>query len=109
MSNQFIAARDELLDCMDAEIATPQKAKVGGKEVRCIISEMTTDEILIAGGDTEGGGFRLENIPKESLVPAPEKGDEVEAKGKTLDLLTIVERNDATYEIVAGSLVRGEQ
>lgn len=107
--NQFAAARDELLDCMDEEIGEPRTAKVAGKPVRCIISEMTTDEILIAGGDTDAGGFRLEAIPKESLSPEPEKGDEVIARGKTLELLTIIERNDATFEITTGSLLRGEQ
>lgn len=109
MSNRFIAARDELQGVIDEEIGTPQTAKVAGKTVQCIIGEMTTDEILVAGGDTEAGGFRLENIPVESLDPRPEKGDEVIARGVTLELLTIVERNFATLEITAGSLVRGEQ
>lgn len=108
MSNQFIEARDELLAVNDETIGTPQTAKINGKPVRCIIGEMTTDEILVAGGDTEAGGFKLEAIPKESLSPEPEKGDEVIAKGKTLDLLTIVERNNSTYEVTAGSLLRGE-
>lgn len=108
MSNSFRDARDELLDVVDEEMDEPQTAKINGKPVRCIIGEMTTDEILVAGGDTEAGGFRLEAIPKESLVPEPEKGDEVIAKEKTLELLTIVERNNSTYEIAAGSLLRGE-
>lgn len=108
MSNEFIAARDELLAVNDETIGTPQTAKIAGKTVRCIIGEMTTDELIVAGGDTEAGGFRIECIPKESLVPEPEKGDEVIAKGKTLELLSIVERNDSTYEIACGSLLRGE-
>lgn len=108
MSNSFREARDELLAVADEEIDEPQTAKIAGKTVRCIIGEMTTDEIIVAGGDTEAGGFRLEAIPKESLVPEPEKGDEVIAKGKTLELLSIVERNNSTYEVTAGSLLRGE-
>lgn len=108
MSNQFAAARDELQAAIDFEIGAPQTAKVDGKTVPCIICEMTTDEILIAGGDTNSAGFRLENIPIASLVPEPKKGVSVEARGKTLKLLTIIERNAATYEITAGSLVRGE-
>lgn len=102
-------ARDELLDAADEVLGTPQTAKIGGKVVRCIIGEMTTDEILIAGGDSEAGGFRIESIPKEALSPEPEKGDEVIARGKTFELLTIIERNGTTYEVTAGSLLRGEQ
>lgn len=108
MSNQFIAARDELLDVNDETLGSAQTAKVAGKVVRCIIEEITTDEILIAGGEAEGGGFRLSCIPKESLSPKPEKGDSVEARDQDLELLSIVEYNNCSYTITAGSLVRGE-
>lgn len=109
MSNAFNAARNELLDAIDSEIATPQTAKIAGKTVRCIIEEITVDEILIAGGVSESGGFRLSCIPKESLSPKPEKGDSVEARDQDLELLSIVERNDCTYEVTAGALTRGER
>lgn len=108
MSNQFVTARDELLDCNDEILGTPQTAKIAGKVVRCIIEEITSEEILIAGGEAESGGFRLSCIPKESLSPKPEKGDAVEARDQDLELLSIVERNDCTYEILAGALTRGE-
>lgn len=108
MSNQFAAARDELLDTNDETLGSPQTAKIAGKTVRCIIEEMTTDEVAIAGGDTDKGGFRLSSIPKESLSPEPKKGTSVEAKEKRMKLLTIVERNGATWDIEAGSLLRGE-
>lgn len=109
MSNAFSDARDELLDCVDETIGTPQTAKIGGKVVRCIIEEITSEEILIAGGTAESGGFRLSCIPKESLYQVPDKGTAVEARNQDLELLSIIERNDATYEILAGSLTRGEQ
>lgn len=109
MSNSFIAARDELLDCMDEEIGEPQTATVAGKVVRCIIEEITSEEAVISGGLMESGGFRLSCIPKESLSPVPDKGTEIQARDQDLELLSIVERNDSTYEILAGSLTRGEQ
>lgn len=109
MSNQLIAARDELLNAYDEIIGTPQTAKIAGKTVRCIIEEITIEEILIAGGTAESGGFRLSCIPKESLAPKPEKGDSVEVRDQDLELLSIVERNDCTYEVTAGALTRGEQ
>lgn len=107
--NQFAGARDSLLDANDEVCGKPQTARIAGKPVRCIIEEITTDEILIAGGVAESGGFRLSCIPKESLSPKPEKGDSVEARDQDLELLSITERNDCNYEIVAGSLLRGER
>lgn len=80
-----------------------------GKTVRCIIEEITLEEIEISGGLAESGGFRLSCIPKESLIPKPEKGDSVEARDQDLELLSIVEINDATLTILAGSLNRGER
>lgn len=108
MSNQFAAARDELLDVNDETLGSPQTAKVAGKTVRCIIEEITSEEIEISGGVAESGGFRLSCIPKESLVPKPEKGDSVEARDQDLELLSITEYNNSSYTITAGALTRGE-
>lgn len=106
--NQFRAARDQLLDCNDQVIGTPQTAKIGGKVVRCIIEEITSEEIAIGGGLAESGGFRLSCIPKESLPVVPDKGTEIQARDQDLELLSIIEYNDCSYTITAGSLNRGE-
>lgn len=108
MSNQFASARDELLDCNDEVLGAPQTAKIAGRTVRCIIEEITSEEIEISGGVAESGGFRLSCIPKESLPVKPEKGDSVEARDQDLELLSIVEINDCSYTVAAGSLTRGE-
>lgn len=106
--NQFRAARDQLLDCNDQVIGTPQTAKIGGKVVRCIIEEITSEEIAIGGGLAESGGFRLSCIPKESLPVVPDKGTEIQARDQDLELLSIIEYNDCSYTVTAGSLNRGE-
>lgn len=108
MANTFNTHRDALLNMNDATIGSPQTASVDGKTVRCIIEEITNEEIAIGGGLAESGGFRLSCIPKESLSPKPEKGSNVIARGQTLQLLSIVEYNDSNYTILAGSLLRGE-
>lgn len=108
MINEFSAARDELLNAIDETIGTPQIARIGGRVVRCIIEEVTSEEAAISGGLMETGGFRLSCIPKESLPTVPDKGTEIQARNQDLELLSIVERNDSTYEILAGSLTRGE-
>lgn len=107
--NIFRVLRDQLLDVNDATLGAAQTAIVMGKTVRCIIEEITLEEIEISGGLAESGGFRLSCIPKESLIPKPEKGDSVEARDQDLELLSIVEINDATLTILAGSLNRGER
>lgn len=109
MSNQFVTARDELLDANDEILGTAQTAKVGGKVVRCIIEEITSEEALIGGGTMESGGFKLSCIPKDSLSPVPDKGTAIVARDQDLELLSIVEFNDATYTITAGALTRGER
>lgn len=92
----------------DATVGSAQTASVDGKTVRCIIEEITAEEIAIGGGLTESGGFRLSCVPKESLSPVPSKGATVIARGKTLALLSITEFNDSNFTILAGSMLRGE-
>lgn len=108
MANLFNTYRDQLLNVNDATLGTPQTANIGGITVRCIIEEITVDEMAIAGGLTENGGYRLSCIPKESLPTVPVKGTPVTARGKALELLTITEYNDSNYTVLAGSLLRGE-
>lgn len=109
MANLFRTHRDQLLDVLDATIGEAVTALVDGKTVRCNIEDMTFDEIEIAGGRTNSAGYRLSLIPIESLSPKPEKGAPVIARGTTLDLLEIISTNEATYTVLAGSLLRGEQ
>lgn len=92
----------------DATLGAAQTATVGGKVVRCITEDITSEEAAIGGGLMEAGGFRLSCIPKESLVPKPDKGTEIQARDQDLELLSIVEFNDSSYTISAGSLNRGE-
>lgn len=108
MSNQFRIARDALLNVNDATLGSAQTAVIGGKTVRCIIEEITSEEIAIGGGTTESGGFRLSCIPKESLSPKPEKGTPIQARDQDLEFISIVEFNDSSYTVTAGSLLRGE-
>lgn len=92
----------------DLIMGSAQTANVGGKTVRCIIEEITNEEIEIAGGRAESGGFRLSCVPIEALSPQPKKGDTVTARSQTLSVLNVVAINDATLTILAGSLLRGE-
>lgn len=69
-----------------------------------IIEDITFDEIEVAGGNAESGGF-VAVIPIGDFTDRPEKLDEIEAHGKTLQILSIVDRNGVSYAITAGDPV----
>lgn len=102
-------ARDALLDVYDDTTDTKNFAIVNGKKVRCIIHEITSDEVLVSGGVAEAGGFRLSDIPINSFASAPEKGDPVTARGVELEVLSAISRNNTTWELTCGSPVGEER
>lgn len=102
MSN-FDDAFKDLLDAHDAELGEPQLAKVGKKNHRAIIEEITSDEIAIAGGLAESGGYRI-TVSKHGFARRPRKGERVIARGNSLQIASVTERNNCTYEITAGDL-----
>lgn len=97
-------AFDELLDANDDATGIPQFAIVNGKKVRAIIEEMTNDEIMIAGGVAESGGFRV-MVRKADFAWRPQQGDSIEARGQDLEVMSITNRNDVSFEIQAGAMV----
>lgn len=103
-------ARDELQEAYEEAVGEKGFAIVNGKKVSCIIEEITSDEVLVSGGQAEAGGFRLSNIPIDSFSSIPEKGDPVTARGFELEVIgPVINRNNVSYEITCGSLVGEER
>jgi hypothetical protein len=98
-------AFDQLLDACDEASGSPQFAIVNGRKVRAIIEEITSDEIMMAGGIAESGGFRVQ-VRWADFAQKPEQGDSVEARDQDLEVVSVVNRNDVVYEIAAGALVK---
>lgn len=107
MSSELADAFTELLEANDESCGTPQVVFVDGRKIRAIISETTHDEIILAGGYGEAGGFRAE-VPASAFSQKPDKGLPISGNGKELDILSVVGRNGVTYEIIAGSLATEE-
>lgn len=81
-------------------------ASVNNEGCRAIISDITLDEILAAGGQAEAGGFTLQ-IPLSELGEEPAKFSPVVCRGKTLQALNVNSNNGIVY-ITAGDPVANE-
>jgi hypothetical protein len=101
--SEFDDAFVELLDCNDEVLGTPQIVLIEGRKHRAIIEEITVDEIIVAGGNAESGGFRAKTR-KADFADRPEQGDEIKriTDDRALSILSIIERNGVEYEILAG-------
>lgn len=103
-SNQFAAGFVELLDANDEVCGTPQFVMIDNRKHRAIIEEVSVEEILVAGGNADAGGFRCQ-VPTSGFSEDPAKGDPVQklGEGPTFEILGDVRKlNEAVYGIVAG-------
>lgn len=96
-----VAAVDELIAAASEEALGFPAAQVDGVEVEAVVSEIELDEILVAGGTAEGGGYSL--IVRASDFPggAPAKFIYVEVRGIQLQILRVV-RGVAHYVLTIG-------
>lgn len=88
--------------------ANGENVFLNGKNYPGFVEEITHDEIILAGGYAEAGGFRA-TIPMADLPEKPEHGAAIMAREKALEVIRITERNHVSYEITAGSPLAGEQ
>lgn len=93
-----------LLDRNDKVCGKKQIAVVNNRTVRALIAAITSEEVAIAGGSGEQGGFRIEVLVR-GFASKPVKGNPVKAHGRQLKVSgPVIERNQTTYEITAGDL-----
>jgi hypothetical protein len=78
-----------------------EKIRVGEKTYDGIVEDMLFDEIVVAGGNGESGGFKAV-IPISDFAEQPKQLDEIEARGKVLQILSINVRNGIACELSAG-------
>lgn len=93
----------ELQDVNDETCGKPQYVLIEGKKKRAILEDITTEEIIVAGGNAESGGFRAK-CRKAEFAVQPEQGDVIRkgTDGRELSILSVIERNGVEYEITAG-------
>lgn len=115
--NDMAKAFDDLLDA-NAEVLSdnpdpsrrkPESILINGKKHDAIIEEISTSEIPIGGGMTEGEQFRFK-VRKREFSSLPEKGDTVKIRGRELEIVgPVVDRNGVELEVTVGDLSGGEQ
>lgn len=102
MINQFESAFGALLNVQETVFGERKKATVSGLEVDAIIGELTFDEILVAGGIAENGGFEIQVAA--SLLPGGRPADlsPVIVAGRTLYILQPVRNANGIYTLTCG-------
>lgn len=97
MSQHSEAAVDAFEGLLDLAGET---VSIDGEEYDGKVSVLTTDEILVAGGTAEAGGFRI--MLRLADFPAdPDEFVPVVARGRTLKLIHPITRNNGHLEIIA--------
>lgn len=94
----------ELLALASEEELGFASTTINGVEVEAVVTEISNDEVIAAGGTGEAGGFTA--IVSLSAYPAgpPEKFLPITARGMSLYILTVT-RGTAHYVITAGDPV----
>lgn len=105
MSNAFRSAFTELQGVFVAEMGASQQVTINGTPYNCIVSELSSDEMLVHGGTGEDGGFSV-MVPVSAFGVAPAKLQTIVYGTTTLSVISFKKVNDATYEIIAGDFTR---
>lgn len=88
------------LQCYDAqtEFCVEEKtARVGNVTARAITTTLRTDEIIVAGGRAESGGFIAQMLASDFPDGTPPKFTVIEADGQALQVLGTNENNGILY------------
>jgi hypothetical protein len=98
------AAMAELLVLADETVLGFDPVTIGGVETPAVITDISTDEIIAAGGLGEAGGFTA-TVALDSFPDGPpEKYTAISARGMNLHILN-VSRGTSHYVITAGDPV----
>lgn len=82
---------------------------ISGKKHEAIVEEISSSEIIISGGLTEGEQFRVKCRRRE-FTSIPEKGDTAKVRGLELEIVgPAVDRNGVELELSIGSLTGNER
>lgn len=98
-------AFDELLEAKaDNTPGGAEYVVIAGRKHEFLSPEAPTEEIIVGGGDTEGEILHVKCRRRE-FARLPRKGTKAKIRGRTLDIISAIERNKATVEFAIGSLL----
>ena len=92
----------ELQESQSEATGTRQRVKIGRKFYDAIIETITENEVFVAGGVSENGGFRV-IVAMSDFSDSPKKFTAITVPGSDpLQILSVNPVNGVTYEITAG-------
>lgn len=98
------AAVAELIAVADETLLGNPALTVDGVDVPGVVQEITQDEVIVAGGVGEAGGFTA-TVAKASFPDGtPEKFTTITARGMSLHILSVT-KGTAHYVLTAGDPV----
>jgi hypothetical protein len=101
--------RDERIAALRDTITFAGEAiRIGDTAYDGIIEDITYDEIEVAGGRAESGGY-LVVILKEDLPTMPEQFTPIEVRDNSLQILSAVDRNGVSWALTAADPVSTDE
>lgn len=100
--SDFTEAFDELIAVQVATVGA-KTAVIAGETVSVFLEEAQYDEIVVAGGEGEAGGFSI-MVKESALTARPAHLSSIVVAGRTLSLL-LLESANGVYTITAGDPV----
>ncbi len=101
MPNEFTAAFEELLDVQTETTGTSPQVKVGQVTAEAFIEKLTYDEVVVAGGVAESGGFKV-MMKVSDFTAKPKRNTPVSFGDISLFIIAPVDENNGIYEITIG-------
>jgi hypothetical protein len=97
-------AFQHLLNARERVVGVREKVKLNGVDVDALVEAITSDEVFVAGGIAEAGGFRCQ-IATSAVAEQPHDFDPIVIRGKLHQVLMADDINGTVYHITAGDPV----
>jgi hypothetical protein len=95
LSNAF----QNMLNARERVVGTREKVNLNGVDRDALVEIITFDEMVIAGGTAEGGGYRAQIA---ATIPLPDQYSPCIVRGETLQVLSVEDINAVSFTLVVG-------
>lgn len=97
-------AFSNLLNAKERVVGEREKVTVDGVDKDALVEIISVEEVLLAGGVGEAGGFKCQ-IAVSEFEERPEDGTSIQVRDKELSVLQVDDINGVVYLITAGDPV----
>lgn len=95
-------AFQHILDSRERVVGVREKINLNGTDRDALVETITSDEVVIAGGLVERGGYRAQIA---ATIPQPVQFSPVIIRGRTLQVLSVEDINAVSYTLIIGDPV----